>query len=229
MKTLAIFCIGMVCLTVSCSPDHELNTEPLALRMEHSLADSTSTTDNNGLAGQLYLEFMEQHGTKNISHWSLADIDREVRSLFREHGHEVSVAANRPLYDTGPTSDESFETVLEGFTLSEPARASLLAFLKNLATYPPNDSNGRQDLVLSYGSEVAQQTSWTEEDRRVIMSAISIIGQTDLTLYAEDGNREDEDWDIGVGNKSPVVANALENTVTVVTLAVYYTSRYEPF
>ncbi|MGS2763809.1 hypothetical protein [Sinomicrobium sp. M5D2P9] len=229
MKTLAIFCIGMVCLTVSCSPDHEMNTEPHALRMEPSPTDSARATNSNGLAGQLYREFLAHHETEDISLWSFDDIDREVRSLFIDHGHKLSASVDVPPGAAMPTSDERIETVLEGFTLSEPARESLLAFLNTLTGFPPDNSGDRQDYVQAYGFEVAQQTTWTKEDRRVILTTISLISHIDLTLYADDGDREDEDWDIGVGNKSPVVAQSLENTVTVVALAVYYTSRYEPF
>ncbi|WP_268223876.1 hypothetical protein [Sinomicrobium oceani] len=217
MKTLAIFCMGMACLAISCSPDHEMNIEPHVIRMEQSPDDPFGMSNNNGLAGQLYREFLALYGLEDISHWSLAEIDREVRSLFMEHGYELSASTHEL------PKDESIKSLLERSSLSAPARESFLEFLDALTASPPDDH------ILAYGSEVAQQATWTGEDRRVILTTISLIGLTDLTLYADEGDRDDEDWEVGTGNKSTHVVNLLENTVTVVILAAFYTSRYGIF
>lgn len=217
MKTLAIFCMGMACLAISCSPEYEMNNEPHALRMEQSPDDLIGTSNNNGLAGQLYREFLALYGLEDISHWSFSEIDREVRSLFMEHGYELSDSTHEPL------KDESIEALLERSSLSAPAKESFLEFLDALTASPP------EDYIRAYGAEVAQQATWTGEDRRFILTTISLIGLTDLTLYADEGDRDDEDWEVGTGNKSTHVVSTTENTVTVVTLAAFYTSRYGIF
>src|SRR5690606_13401558 len=115
MKTLAIFCMGMACLAISCSPDHEMNIEPHAIHMEQSPDDPFGMSNNNGLAGQLYHEFLTLYGFEDISHWSFAEIDRKVRSLFMERGYELGTST------TEPAENESIESLLERLILSASA------------------------------------------------------------------------------------------------------------
>ncbi|WP_268225197.1 hypothetical protein [Sinomicrobium oceani] len=217
MKTLAIFCMGVACLALSCSPDPELNNEFHAIRMESSLTDSAKSTNTNGLAGALYNEFLTLHPLDTISGWNLNEIDLEVRSLFTEHGYELSVSSNEP------PLDGDIASFLAGSTLSEPARESFLVFLDSVTNSPS------VDYMLAYGVQVAQQSTWTNEDQRVILTTISLISDEEIDLFADGGDRDDEDWDIGTGNKSPTVVNTMENTSMAISLAIYYSSRHGLF
>lgn len=222
MKSLVRLCVVIAWITMSCSTDNEFNSDPIG---------ATTITPQNSAnmydhAGAIYHDFIQLHNKDTVKNMQLADIDKQVRMLWKNYGYKTPKSEPLALPTNDTLTNKNLKEVLNNANLSATAKESFLVFLDEIINLH-TDYESWYANICSFENDVAQQENWTTEDRRVILTTTSLIRYTGYTLYSEEGEgEEDEDWDVAIGNLVSMINGALSDTPAAISNALFYTLRH---
>ncbi len=208
--------IGIAWIAISCSTENDLDYNTNEIETLQSAPETNAHTYD--LAGRIYRKIQDRHSGNATKTATIPEVYKKVQTLMDKYNLKEKKVTNVSQIKINP-SDSSLDSLLVASPLSQPARESFSDFIYEVVdtTYPTYQDC--KAYILTYESEVMQQSDWSEEDRTMILTATSLIRQTGYTLYTD---REDEDWDIAIGNVYVVVAGVIENTQTAIVNALMY-------
>ncbi|MBC9795368.1 hypothetical protein [Sinomicrobium weinanense] len=222
MNRSTILCAVLAWIALSCSTDND----PYIDSSESVRVQPENSANAYDYAGRIYQEFLESYPEHDLTSWDIEDIDKQVRSLWNNYGYKTSQYERFSEIPTDTLPEKNLEKILSEANLSASAKDSFLDFLNEILAQSGNDYNTWYNTICAYETEVAE-AEWIDRDKQVILTTTSLLRYSGFTLYsAGEGEEEDEDWDVAVGNVVSMIITAIEDTPTAISNALLYTLHH---
>lgn len=197
-------------LIISCSEDSGESvsgSETPSLNLKSAVTDAENKSNPYDYTGLLHEEFVSQYqsGTNSVS--SLQEVSLIVSELMEEKAVYVSPSQQVLLASILNNPEVALTSILQNSGLSVAANNVLLEFIGDFHKLSEQSFSLTYTEITAFENDVQQSVSFTETDKRVILSVTSIARHS-LNRECDD----DPDWDTSVGNIVAATAGALQNT-----------------
>ncbi|MEO8239900.1 MAG: hypothetical protein ABI576_17480 [Flavobacterium sp.] len=227
MKNLSLWVLTITILSISCTNDFTADSE---LKEINSVEGPTSKLSKSNVSSfaknsltlqidQLLSQFYDQ---STFDSESILSINQAIHPIGNT---TVSlVAGNLNLTNSSidairnavNQSQGLFELNVDNPSMTAAGKASLSNFIENIMEFNNGDYQSMLQSIALYQSNISTDTSYTSEDKCVILAISSIAGSS---LFYEK-KRGDKDWDTAIGNRDDNFIPTDEITFKTVRMAL---------
>jgi hypothetical protein len=226
MKNIPFLLMILSPLIVSCTADPIVTAENIenTISIEESkqktarlMQDLTPENPANiyDFAGKLHNDILDVYLAGNYEYTTIVQISQQV---------EIIAAANNDLMllDTGivlPTNLDLIQEIINNpqakldqaivnSPMTNAAKNSLSDFMNNLLLWENQPYEEIYESIISYESDVISNTTFNNEDKRIILTTSSIIR---YSIYYDIVDK-DKDWDTSTGHRVAGLSGAIDNS-----------------
>ncbi|RNL90107.1 hypothetical protein ED312_06695 [Sinomicrobium pectinilyticum] len=214
---ILICLVGITWIAISCNTENDLDYNNNSIEKEQTTPGENSNTSY--LVGRIYREILDRHSEHDTEPSNIEEVNKEVQALMQRYKLNEA-GSTYTSYKEVTKSNSTLDSILANAPLSPPAKQSFTDFIYTLVDSTFQNHGAWEAFILSYENEVTQQLEWPEADRDTILTATSLIRETGNILR---GGREDEDWDIAIGNIVMILIGVFESTQAAIVNALMYT------
>ncbi len=179
--------------------------------------------------GSIHNELFETYFELQNQPQTLASIVNRVDSIANTHNDFVSikstdyhaVSLSRIQYLIAANDTIVFE-VINGTNMTVPAKESLNSFVNSLLSLLDKEDNCDvfYDFVVNYEATIINNPLFVERDKRIILTASSIVRHITYRAMKRPKKNTDPDWDLLIGNIMGSIDGAICNEAEAITKAL---------
>lgn len=225
MKTISLKLIFLSLLLFSCTTETFDNIESVDNKVTGEKSQNSARLLENlipenpaniyDLAGKLHNDILDTYLAGNYQYTTIAEISQQI---------EVIAASNNDLMllDTGtilPTNlnlvqeiinnpQAKLDQAIVNSVMTSAAKNSLSNFMNNVLLWENHSYEEIYHSIISYEAAVITNSTFNDEDKRIILTTSSIIR---YSIYF-DIVEKDKDWDNSVGHRVGGLSGAIDNS-----------------
>ncbi|WP_369764977.1 hypothetical protein [Flavobacterium sp. WC2429] len=172
-------------------------------------------------AGKLHNELLETYLSKNYQYSTLAQISEQVEAIVAMNSDvallnlETSAAVNlEEIQAIVNNPDTKLSETIANSLMTNAAKISLGNFMNAALLWENEEFEAIYPSIISYESAVMNNTEFSDEDKRIILTTSSIAR---YSLYYDKKPPYDEDWETSVGNRVGGVSGAIDNSLSAIS------------
>jgi hypothetical protein len=224
MKNLKAWLVILPLFTIACSDEYTGETTEIA-HITESVKKSGIGPGNSAnpfdIAGSMYNEILDIISETDFNSQSIEQIAILVDSVSAAHPEKMPISSDSTL--SGRLSkitwivnnDNAIDDVLTGCTMGVSAKANFITFVNTLLLAASDPYEDIHLFIVSYEADVLANTEFSDEDKRIILTATSVARYS-----AYEKKRKDKDWETNVTNIAATVCGAEQNLVMGIKMAV---------
>jgi hypothetical protein len=224
MKNLKVLLAILPLFTIACSDDYTGETTEIT-HITKSVKKSGIGPGNSAnpfdIAGSMYYEILDIIGETDFNSQSIQQIAIVVDSVSAAHPELMPLSSNSTL--SGRLSEltliinneNAIDDVLAACTMDVSARANFITFVNSLPLVAADPYEDIHSVIVSYEAGVLANTGFSDEDKRIILTATSVARYS-----AYEKKRKDKDWETNVTSIAATVCGAEQNLVLGLKMAL---------
>lgn len=241
MKNISLGLVILPLLIISCTIERidnddsigTLDSKVSAKKSEKSAGVGQNLIPENpanvyDYAGKLHNELLDVYLAGNYQYSTILQISEQVQAIaaVNEDVALLNSATNVSALNSAASIPANLEEIqgiidnpagkldnlLVNSSMTDAAKISLYSFMNATVLWENEDYEIIYQSIISYESAVMDNTEFSDEDKRVILTTSSIAR---YSIYYEK-KRKDEDWDSNVGNRVGAVSGALDNSFVAI-------------
>ena len=230
MKYLLLGLVILPLLIISCTTDAIDITESIDSEISGKKSKKTARLVENltpenleniyDYAGKLHNDLLNVYLAGNYPYNTIAAISQEIETIAALNSDTVflNLKTNQPntIEDVQEILDNpqaKLEEVIANSSMTNAAKGSLFSFMSDTLLWENEEYGVIYPSITSYESSVIDNTQFSSEDKRIILTTSSIVRYS--LYYAKE--RKDKDWDSSVGNIVGGMIGAIANLSTAVS------------
>ena len=170
-------------------------------------------------AGKIHNEILDVYLAGNYQNNTIPQISQQIELIAAQNNNLApsDVGANMPVNPVliqeviSDPQDKLNQTILDS-AMSASAKSSLSSFMNNTLLWENHSYGEIYGDIIAYESTVIGNALFTSEDKRIILTASSIIR---YSAYF-DLERKDKDWDNSAGHRVGAVSGAVDNSFAAI-------------
>jgi len=178
-------------------------TNDLTTTQKNGLFIPSNETNPFDYAGQAYFNILDIYLNDNPAPSDIAEVKKRIGTLFAtffDSGLQQSPRQfTLPKLLDCPACE--MDSALDSSSLSAAGRNGIKDFISEISQRESSEFSDIYFHILNFESSVFDNPNLTTEDKRVLLSITSIVR---YAFYFSKG-RDDQDWDVSVGNKAAVI------------------------
>lgn len=224
MKNLKVLLAILPLFTIACSDDYtDEITEPVH-RTE--IAKKSGIGPGNpanpfDIAGSMHNQILGVIGETDFNSQSIEEIAILIDSVSSAYPELMPLSSDYNLSGrlseiTWIVNNENAITdVLTECTMGESAKANFITFVNSLALVAADPYEDIYSVIISYEAGTLANTGFSDEDKRIILTATSVA-----RYAAYEKKRKDKDWETNVTSIAATVSGAEQNLVLGLKMAL---------
>lgn len=222
------FLLGLVIvnlLMVSCTADPIFTAENIddAISGEKSKQKTArlmqnQTPENSAniydFAGKIHNEILDVYLAGNYQHCTIAQISQQIELIAAQNNNLTYLNAwtNLPanailIQEIINDPQTKLDQTIANAAMTAAAKNSLSGFMNDMPLWQNLSCQEIYDFIIAYESTVIVNSIFTGEDKRIILTASSIVRYS--TYY--DLQRKDKEWDYSTGHRVGAISGAVDN------------------
>lgn len=233
MKNFLFGLMILQVLIVSCTADTIDTVDQIDSKIYSKKSKSTARLVQNltpenpsntyDFAGKLHNDILDIYLAGNYQYNTIAEINQQIEAIIAANSNLIlfNLEANQPanlveMQEIVNNPQGKLDEVISNSTMTNTAKISLSNFMSDVLLWQNYPYADCYELILLYESSVINNTLFSDEDKRIILTTSSI---TRYSIYY-DKERKDKDWGSSVGNRAGGVSGAIDNLSTAVNCSL---------
>jgi hypothetical protein len=166
-------------------------------------------------AGKLHNDILNIYLAGNYQYNTIAEISQQIEVITVANSNLMLLNSetNQPvnldeIQEIVNDPQSKLEDIISNSAMTNTAKNSLSNFMNDILLWENNPYDAIYQSIVSYELSVMNNTLFSEEDKRIILTTTSI---TRYSLYLEN-ERKDKDWGASVGNRVGGISGAIDNS-----------------